>query len=176
MTKIHKAIAWCQIIGGAAGIVMLPEVVHQNISGLGVLFYIGWVIAFGLSIVAGLLLVMGRVTGARLSVLVQALQLIHISAWTSELRYVSGPLLALGISDTGGIGLTYGFEAIFWIGPATREDIVYLAINIFALAALWYLLARPIPRSASASTSEFDGPTAVTDLQRNDLGGNSEDR
>jgi hypothetical protein len=175
MTKIHKVIAWCEILGGVYGFFMLPFIAHQNILGLGQLFYIGYTIAFGLSFVAGLLLVLGRVTGARLSVFVQALQLIHICAWTLELRYVSGPLLSFGGSGTGNVFFSYGFVASFWIGPPTGEYSVYLAINIFSLAALSYLLARPIRRSALTPTSELDGPTAVPDPQGNGLEGNSAD-
>jgi hypothetical protein len=143
VTKLHKLIGWCEILGGAVGLTMLAIVEHGRSLPGGALFYFGCVLAFGLSFAAGLLLVRGRLAGARLSAFMQALQVIQLSTTSFHFKFVSGPQLLLVLSGSG-IELFPGFYAGFWIGPPVEKIFFWLGINVFSVAALWYLLARPI--------------------------------
>jgi len=142
-----KVIGWSEVLGGAAGFVLLPvTLMQQRQPGfppggrVPPAWYAMGAVAFAASLVAGVLLLRGRPLGARLSAGLQALQVVQVGTQAFVYQYVTGLQVLLLVTPGGwrlSPGVNVGFAALPPPGPYPAWS---LGINFFALAALAVLL------------------------------------
>ena len=137
--KWEKLVAWSELLGGVAGIlVLLPITAIQRPAALAPIYYVGAGFGFSLAIVAGWRLLKGKTHGRALSVFVQVLQVVQVIANGWMFKYVTGLQLLVKFG-LNGVEVSPGVNAAVWLGPTLVPAAPIIGINLFALWASIYL-------------------------------------
>ena len=136
-----KVIAWLDILGGSYGLFL----------------YRGALLAwpfFGLSIMAGVLLLVGHREGVEAALLVEGLQVIAFQVPRAGYQFASG--IQLYVYFTGaGAGLSVGLRSSLRLWP--QGTATMFAVNLFSLVALpilWRAMRDRDTREAAAAQSK----------------------
>ena len=172
-----KFLAWSELLAGAGGFIILALFDRAHADQVP-WWQIGFTTSFlTASAIAGFLLIRGEVGGLRLSVLVQALQLIGFSiGW----RYVAAAGLELTpiVSTTGfgvlagaegqcvfgdavdgtlnGLGLGAGITLGVWPNRPLKDSTATVGVNLVAL----FFLVRLLRLKKEMSQTAIDGAAA----------------
>jgi hypothetical protein len=137
--KWDKLVAWSELLGGIAGLlILLPIAAIQRGGALTPIYYIGAGFGFLLAMIAGWRLLRGKQFGRELSVVLQILQVVQIIANGWMFKYVTGLQLLLKIGPSG-VEFSPGVNAAVWLGPTLAPAPSSIGINLFALWATIYL-------------------------------------
>ena len=140
-----KILGWYQIVGGIIGILMTVWLLAHTgqINGLMLLLLL---IAFGLygfSIYCGRLLFKDYAQGLKLSVINQAIQIIHFAMLGYAYQYISGLMFEIGLSKKPGFNLIFNFNfalsSTWQLSVGTSDRSFILAINLMAIGWLYYI-------------------------------------
>jgi len=172
-----KIFGWYQIIGGIAGLLITIWVLAHTgqINGL-ILSLI--LVAFGLygfSIYCGrLLLTDNYFRGLSLSIINQALQIIHFAMLGYAYQYASGVMFELGMVANHGLKLNFNFtlNSVWQLSIGTTEKPFILAVNLVAIYWLYYIeKLRMAIKQEHVNKEEFQQGDG---LQIDKLGSNGE--
>jgi hypothetical protein len=138
-----KILAWYQIIGGIAGLLITVWLLArtEQINGLILLIIL---FAFGLyifSIYCGRLLLTNKyLLGFKLSLINQAMQLFQFGMLGYAFWYVSGLMFITGIKIHDGFTFifNFGLMSTWQISIATNEREFMIAINLVAIYFVYY--------------------------------------
>lgn len=154
----RTVIAWSEFLGGAGGLfgVGLTGLQPSPVP-LPPTFYIAAVTGFVLALQAGWLLLTRSRWGAPLSALVQALQVVQAGVGGAVFSYAAGLQVLVRVAPSGW-RVSPGVNAGVWVGPLPFPAEPFVAVNLFAAAALWLLLRRgratqATPRDGAATES-----------------------
>src|SRR6476619_51501 len=137
--KPNQIIAWSELGGGIAGIaVLLPIAAFQNVARLGVGYYVQATAGFLLAAWAGWRLLRNEALGRELSLTVQLLQVVQLTAAGWMLQYATG-LQLLVKTGPGLFQVSPGVNAAVWFGPTLVPADWQIAVNLFALWTSIYL-------------------------------------
>jgi hypothetical protein len=143
--KWWKLIAWLEILGGALGLVFfLAGILKGTVVPLGLLLLIGALVFFSLNVIAGVLLLRNNSIGQVLSILVQAIQIPHLTISTFILRILAGVniIVGTGVLPTTGKPGAHFSPGVYWtftVSPISNGQF-FFGINILSLLALIYLV------------------------------------
>lgn len=141
LTFWHKIIAISQIIGGGIGLAMLLVLTMRPASvALPVGFYLYSPVIFGTALGAGILFWRRTVTGYRLTIAIQILQILQISFTAFTFNITLGLQLLL-IFGGSWFRLSPGLNVASWIGKSAAEAPSFVALNAFSVIAVAYLLS-----------------------------------
>jgi hypothetical protein len=137
--KWDKLVAWSELLGGTAGLlILLPVAAIQRVAALTPIYFLGAGFGFLFAMIAGWRLLRDKQFGRELSLVVQLLQVVQIVANGWMFKYVTGLQLVLEI-DSRGVGFSPGVNATAWLGPTLAPSASIVGINFFALWATIYL-------------------------------------
>ena len=149
--KGNQIIGWSELLGGAAGLlVLLPIAAIQRRVPLGVMYYVGSGVGFVFASLAGWRLLTGRPGGHELSLIVQLLQIVQLTAFGWAFQYAVGLQMLLK-AGRGLFEVSPGVNATVWLGPTLVPAPSSIVINVFAIWASIYL-GRALTRSRAFST------------------------
>jgi hypothetical protein len=145
---ISRIIAVVQVLGGLMGTVAAVGLIVRAGAG-GFAFGALFIALYLLSVVGGILLWRGRLLGYTLSIVVQALQVLHVETARFAWQFVVGLAGWLawasdGVSD--GVSVDYDIASRFQLmfasgfGPRFDEAGVHLGLNAVAGVVLVYLI------------------------------------
>lgn len=173
-----KLFGWYQIIGGVAGLLITVWILAhtQQLNGLVLILFL---IAFGLygfSTYCGRLLLNDNyLKGLNLSVINQALQILHFAMLGYAFLYIAGLKLEIGLS-TGHVGIQFNFDfglLSTWQLSVNSEDRSFiLAVNLVAIYWLYYIEKLKIALNkelADHKESEMDNSQNAGEVGRNDI-------
>jgi hypothetical protein len=149
--RFRKQLAAVQIAASAFGMVTLLDSVGQA-RGDATLLIATMLAVLALTCLGGILLLRDRTGGVPLSLCYYALQVVLFHVDSARLWIVLGPyaLLILGAGGpTASVGFGYGFANVVGVGRAPN----WIGVNLFALAAFWFLWRRPWRELHAASTA-----------------------
>ena len=145
-STLVKVVGWCEVIGGAAGFLLLPiTAVQQTRLGLPVdvrmplTWYVMAAVTFGASIAAGALLLRHRAAGIAASSVIQGLQIVQFSLPGFVYQYSTGFQLLLFVNSYT-VRLSPGVNAGFTALPPRVSAPWSVGVNFFAVIALVVLL------------------------------------
>lgn len=147
----REVLGWSQVLGGlAAAVVIVLEWRDAPRSGFPP-WHLPAALAFcALSTVAGGLWLRGHPLGRRLSLAVQAAQVVRVTAGGVSVRALAGLVATVWYGQPGGWDAILGATATFRLGPAPAGHLE-VGVNFLALAALWALARLPTaPHEAAA--------------------------
>jgi hypothetical protein len=154
--KPYQIIAWSQLGGGIAGVVvLLPTIAFQNVARLGAAYYVLATTGFLFAAWAGWLLLRKKALGRELSLAVQVLQIVQITAAGWMVQYATG-LQVLVKTGPGLFQVSPGVNAAVWFGPTILPVDWQIAVNLFALWASIYLGWKWIGYPSSASEAAVE--------------------
>ncbi|MDB5134157.1 MAG: hypothetical protein JWP37_760 [Mucilaginibacter sp.] len=138
-----RVLTWYQIIGGILGILVTIWIAAklEQIRWVILLVVLFAMCLYVFSIYAGRLLLTDKyLTGLKLSIINQAMQILQFAVMGYAFLYASGLMLAIGITTSEGFTFTCNFElASMWkISIATSEREFSLAINLVAIYFLYF--------------------------------------
>ena len=157
--KWDRLIAWSELLGGLAGlVVLLPVAAIQRVASLGPMYYLGAGLGFLAASVAGVLLLRRKQFGRELSLVVQLLQVVQLTALGWMIHYATG-IQALIKIGPGTFQLSPGVNAAVWFAPTLVPAHWTIGVNMFALWAAIYLASgiveqRARDQNAGAETSK----------------------
>ncbi|HEY5021720.1 MAG TPA: hypothetical protein VII30_04445, partial [Gemmatimonadaceae bacterium] len=134
--------------GGLVGlVVLLPLAAIQRVALLGPMYYLGAGLGFLGALVAGVLLLRRKQLGRELSLVVQLLQVVQLTALGWMIHYATG-IQALIKIGPGTFQLSPGVNAAVWFAPTLVPAHWAIGINMFALWAAIYLATGIVKRKA----------------------------
>jgi hypothetical protein len=160
--KPYQIIAWSELAGGTAGVaVLLPIAAFQNVARLGAGYYVQAATGFLFAAWAGWRLLQRKPLGRELSLAVQLLQIVQITAAGWMVQYATG-LQVLVKTGPGLFQVSPGVNAAVWLGPTIVPVDWQIAVNLFALWASIYLGWEWMgyPSSASEPAMEIKEATS----------------
>jgi hypothetical protein len=187
MWPVWKLIGWSEIVGGAAGLLLLGSSVLWPHQPLSLLNSGGGGAAFTASALAGLLLLRHHRWGTILTFVAQAAQIFHIQRPDFSFSFFAGPQLMVRVTE-GTIQVSAGVDASFWMGSNMDPEPFMFAFNFFPIIAIVYVgmrasaLSRPAEpartgavRGELADSVVLDGPARAdrvgeSGLQSGDAG------
>ena len=138
--KGEQLIAWSEMLGGAIGlVVLLPIAAYEHVVPLSAIYYVSSALGFVLSIVAGWRLFRRQVGGRELSLVVQVLQVLQVTALGWSIQYAAGLQVLVKI-ERGMFMVSPGANAGMWFGPTYSPLPWMVAVNLFALWASVHLV------------------------------------
>jgi hypothetical protein len=147
-----RIVSWAQIIGGIAGLALLPLIPTQQARmalpdhlRMPAHWYVFAFLAFAVSIIAGEFLRRGHRYGRPLSIAVQAAQVFRFSTAAFVYQFATGLELLLFLNRSE-VRFSPGVRATFSAMPPLVQEPWSIGVNIFAIIALVVLI-----RSAHAS-------------------------
>ena len=139
MEEKVKYIGWYQVIGGILGngLLIWTILTNQYLSNGQVLAILGAILLFSFSIYCGILLIKGKRSGTKLSVINQFLQIINFSLLGYSYYYISGLQFSVGVDYTNDLLLKAEYTLSgFQFSTNESEDQVRLLINIVPLVII----------------------------------------
>jgi hypothetical protein len=139
-----KVLAWYQIVGGITGLLLTIWLIAHTgqINGLMLLILLFATGLYGFSIYCGRLLMTTKyLTGFKLSLINQAIQILQFAMLGYAFWYASGLMFTLGIKVNNGFTFTFDFGlfSTYQISLATGETEFKLAINLVAIYAIYFI-------------------------------------
>jgi len=141
MWPVWKLIGWSEIVGGAAGFLLLGMAILWPAQPQPLFNFVGGGFAFLASALAGVLLLRHHRWGTLLTFAVQAAQIFHIQRPDFSFSFFAGPQLMVRVAE-GGIVLNAGVNASFWMGANMGPEPFMFAINFFPVIAVVYAATR----------------------------------
>ncbi|WP_133272737.1 hypothetical protein [Hymenobacter radiodurans] len=138
----YKTLAWYQIAGGVIGIFawIMALISTESISGIVLFMLIIMISLYIFSIYAGQTLLSNHSKGLKLSLLNQALQIIHFAAAGYAFKYISGIGFTIGIDLTKDVLFKFNFELSSMILNINYEKYTAtLSFNVIAIYLLLYI-------------------------------------
>lgn len=157
-----KVLAWYQIIGGIMGILVTIWLVAQlgQINGLILLILLFATSLYVFSIYCGRLLLTDKyLTGFKLTIINQVIQIPQFAMLGYAFWYVSGCMVTIGINVDHGFGFDFNFHIMstYQISVATSETTFKLAINLFAIYLVHFTeKLRTMMKEEKASFDELE--------------------
>jgi hypothetical protein len=137
--KWDRVVAWPELLGGTVGlVVLLPLATIQMRGVLTPTYYVGAGLGFLLAAIAGWRLLRGKQFGRELSLAVQILQVVQVTATGWMFKYVTGLQVLVRIGRSL-VEFSPGVNAGVWLGPTLVPVAPSIGINLFALWATIYL-------------------------------------
>lgn len=145
--SVQRLVAALELVGGVWGLVRAAGMlIRTGYSNVGIVIAAIMAVIFGVFLVAGARLWLGRSGGVALSILVQALQLPHIV--TSAFGYLFGAPVsfAVGLAGSGHPMFSGLWHPGFGLSINSEVEVAWLGVNLVALAALVLLIrfGRPL--------------------------------
>jgi uncharacterized membrane protein len=139
-----KIFGWYQIIGGIAGLLITIWLLAHTgqINGLVLLLILVAFGLYGFSIYCGRLLLTDNYSrGLSLSIINQALQIIHFAMLGYAYQYSSGLMFELGMGVNQGLKFNFNFalNSIWQLSIGTNDRSFTLAINLVAIYWLYFI-------------------------------------
>jgi glucose dehydrogenase len=154
--KWDQLIAWSELLGGLAGlVVLLPVTAIQRVALLGPMYYLGAGLGFLAALVAGVLLLRRKQFGRELSLVVQLLQVVQLTALGWKIQYATG-IQALIKIGPGTFQLSPGVNAAVWFAPPLVPAHWAIGVNMFALWAAIYLARGIVKQRARDEHAVLD--------------------
>ena len=164
----HRMIAISQIVGGGVGLIMTGVLIIKPPPidfPEGMLLYSP--IIFGATLAAGVLLLKRNVIGYRMSVALQAAQVIQVSSASFTFKVTLG-LQILLVFGGSWFRLSPGFNIAAWIGKSFSTAPTFVAVNVFSVTALIYLLSTRWRLFQSESQEEKKSNNGVVTVAADD--------
>jgi predicted membrane protein len=135
-------IAWSEFLGGVVGLlVLLPIAAIQRVAPLGPAYYLGAGLGFIFAIIAGWRLLRRQSLGRELSLIVQLLQVVQITALGWIVQYATGLQVLVKVRPDM-FQVSPGVNAAVWFGPTLVPVPWVIGINLFALWASIHLARK----------------------------------
>jgi hypothetical protein len=150
--RFRKAIAVSEVAGG--GLALLSDVLFAHAGALSMLELVVLGILGALSIMAGIALWKNDMLGHRVSIALQAAQVIQVQSAALTYKVLLGVQLVVWIREGGRLGIAPGLGGLFSIG-ADPADFWWLGLNVWALVALIALIARPTTNVSNKGGAEL---------------------
>ena len=146
--KWDRLIAWSELLGGLAGlVVLLPVAAIQRVASLGPIYYLGAGLGFLVASVAGVLLLRRKPFGRELSLVVQLLQVVQLTGFGWMIHYATGIQVLIKMGP-GTFQLSPGVNAAVWLAPTLIPADWTIGVNMFALWAAIYLASGTVEQRA----------------------------
>lgn len=155
-----KILAWYQIIGGILGLLLtIWLIAHmQQINGLILLIILFAASLYSFSIYCGRLLLTDKyLTGFKLSIINQIIQIPQFAMLGYAFWYASGLMFTLGVRLSDGLTFTFDFGlfSTYQISIATGETVFKLAINLVAIYMVYF--TRKLRSTIQLEKAIFEG-------------------
>lgn len=160
--KPYQVIAWSQMCGGIIGAaILLPIAALQRVAPVGVAYYLPAAGAFLVAAWAGWRLLYKQAFGRELSLAVQLLQVVQLTAAGWMFQYVTGLQVLVKVGARL-FQVSPGVNSAVWFGPTLVPVDWQVTVNFFALWASVQLGLRwkEYPSSATEPPRDRDALAA----------------
>jgi hypothetical protein len=167
-----KIFGWYQLIGGVVGLLLTIWLLARAGQMTGILTLL-FLVAFGLYIFScycGWLLVKNNfIKGLNLSVVNQALQVLHFAMFGYAYSFSSGLLFSIGMGIKQ--GLVFNFDAeltsTWQLSVGTNSTSFILAINLVAIYFLYFI--EKLKTAIQQESKDFEEVQSDDDWQKSEL-------